>query len=331
MKKYLFYISQNYSFAILRPIQKLLIDRGDEVSWFFEGNAVNPDYLHEDERKLDTVKQIINWNPDAVLAPANKIPGFIPGLKVAVFHGFDPGKLDRHGQNDHFKIRACFDLYCTQGPSTTAPFKEKQKKLGYFNVIETGWSALDPLFSKPINKKTAKPTVLFCSTFSRRLSCAKQLYDCIARISRSGEWNWLVQFHPKMDPQVVQKYKDLQHEHLTFVETDNIIPLLQQGDVMLCDTSSVISMFIVQNKPVVTFKNINPGDYLLDIVDSEKLEQTLQYALTYPQSLLEKIHRHVLQLHPYTDGNSSTRVIQAVDDVMSGKYPVTRKKPLNLI
>ena len=91
MKKYLFYISQNYSFAILRPVQKLLWQRGDEVYWFFEGLAVNAEFLKPEEKRLKSIAQIKSLNPDAVLAPANKIPTFIPGLKVAVFHGFDAG------------------------------------------------------------------------------------------------------------------------------------------------------------------------------------------------------------------------------------------------
>ena len=42
MKKFLFYISQTYSFAIIRPIQEILLARGDEVRWFIEGNDVGP-------------------------------------------------------------------------------------------------------------------------------------------------------------------------------------------------------------------------------------------------------------------------------------------------
>ncbi len=331
MKKYLFYISQNYSFAILRPLQKLLKARGDQVRWFFEGHAVNREYLQADEQTLDSVGQARQFKPDVMIGTANSIPTFIPGLKVCVFHGFDAGKVKPSGEKSHFKIRGCYDLYCTQGPSTTGPFKKNQKKLGYFNVIETGWPALDPLFSPSAVQKNNKPTILFCSTFSKRLSCAAELYDTISKISRNGQWHWLVQFHPKMSPEVVQLYKNLQHEFLSFEETDNIIPLLQQADVMLCDTSSVISMFIVQEKPVVTFKNINPGPHLLDISDSRLLESTLRQALCRPEALMTQIHRHVEQLHPYRDGQSAQRVVRAIDDVLAGKYPLNKKKPLNII
>jgi len=134
MKKYLFYISQNYSFAILRPIQKLLNERGDIVRWFFEGDAVNKAYLFKQDRLLQNIHEVFKYKPDAVLAPANSIPSFLPGLKVAIFHGFDAGKLGRKGHNDHFKIRGCFDLYCTQGPSTTTVFKQKAVTQNYLRA-----------------------------------------------------------------------------------------------------------------------------------------------------------------------------------------------------
>ena len=331
-KKYLFYISQNYSFAILRPIQAVLRERGDEVCWFFEGHSANPAYLTTDERKLDSVEDVNAFNPDAVLVPANSVPTFIPGLKVAVFHGFDAGKLDSHGRNDHFKVRGCFDLYCTQGPSTTEPFKKLQQQYGFFNVIETGWSALDPLFEVDQQPSaSAKPTVLLCSTFSKRLSCARPLYDTVADISRSGRWNWLVQFHPKMDPDVIDLYRGIQGEHLQYVETDNVIPLLKQADIMVCDTSSVIPMFLVQNKPVVTLNNINPGPYLLDINDPALLEPSIEKALKRPASLMQQISDYIAQTHPYSDARSSRRVVAAIDDVLAGKFPLSRRKPLNLL
>ena len=231
-----------------------------------------------------------------------------------------------------FKIRGCFDLYCTQGPNTTQPFQALQKQYDYFNVIETGWSALDVLFENTTPKSPKhRPVILLCSTFSKRLSGAMPLFKIIEKISRTGQFDWIVQFHAKMDQNVVEKYKSIQHEHLTYIETDDVIPLLQKADVMVCDTSSVISMFVVQNKPVVTFRNISPEDYMLNIDDSSQLEEAIQYALNQPDSLMEKIALHVQQLHPYQDGESSQRVIQAIDDVLAGNFPVPGNKPSNFL
>ncbi len=332
MKKYLFYISQNYSFAILRPIQQILRARGDDVRWFFEGNDVNPGYLSQDEVLLDSVDQVKTYAADVTIATANSIPTFIPGLKVCVFHGFDAGKVKPNGEKSHFKIRGCFDLYCTQGPNTTGPFKANQQKYQFFNVIETGWSTLDALFkSTDQDKISNRPTILLCSTFSKRLSCAKALHASVKSLSQSGKWNWLVQFHPKMSPEVVEMYQAIQSEHLKYIQTDDVIPLLKQADVMVCDTSSVISMFLIQHKPVVTYNNIDPGPYLIDIADPELLEASIEKALSRPEALMREIQIFSDQTHPYQDGKSSERVVKAIDEVLAGKFPVARAKPWNLI
>ncbi len=327
-KHYLFYISQNYSYAILRPLQKEILARGDQVAWFLEGKEVNANFLTSDEHQLMSIKEVNSFKPVATFYPANIAPTFLPGINVAVFHGFDAGKVDKKGNNDHFKIRNCFDLYCTQGPSTTEPFLNLAEQQSHFKVTETGWCALDSLYS--VDKKTSedKPTILLCSTFSRKLSCALHLFETVKRLSQSNKWNWLVQFHPKMPAKIVEQYKSLQNENLSFVETDDVIPLLQKADVMVCDTSSVLLMFLLLGKPVVTFNNIAPKEYLLNINQVDLLEQTIEKALQKPPELMAHIETFVNETHPYDDGNSSGRVLSAVDEVLSGKLRLD-KKPID--
>ena len=331
LKHYLFYISQNYSYAILRPLQKLIQARGDKAAWFLEGKEVNPDYLNDSECHLKSIEQAVAFKPDAVFVPGNVVPSFIPGIKVGVFHGFNSGKLNRRGLEDHFNIRGCFDLYCTQGPNTTLPFIELAKEHQHFSVKETGWPALDPLFIEGDKAKHDRPIVLLCSTFSRALSCAPHLFETVKNLSATGKWQWLVQFHPKMPAALVDQYKSLESEHLSFIETDNVIPLLQQADVMVCDTSSVLMMFLMLNKPVVTFKNIQPKDYMLDISETDKLESSIEYALSYPQNLESKVQQFIKETHPNVDGLSSMRTLEATDQLIDGKNLPNKSKPLNLL
>lgn len=332
MKRFLFYISQDYSFAILRPLQRILIGRKDQVRWFFEGDNVTRGYLGEDENLIETVQQIFNYQPDVVIAPANDIPSFLPGLKVSVFHGFDVGKLDSSGNNDHFKIRGCFDLYCTQGPSTTGRFKELQDKYEYFNVIETGWPALDKLFEPEVRTASNdRPVIFLGSTFSKRLTQAKYLFPTIKKLSRSMNWKWIVSLHPKSSRVVIDMYRSIENDNLSYVETDDMIPILQEADIMVGDTSSALTMFIVQNKPVVTVNNINPQPYLINITNAEELKGAIEKALTYPLDVMEQIDKYNSDTHPYTDGKSSSRVVAAIDEVLAGRHPVKRKKPLNMV
>ncbi len=330
-KRYLFYISQNYSYAILRPLQRVILERGDDVMWFLEGKEVNPNYLLPNEKELMSIDEVKTFSPHVVFLPGNIVPSFIPGLKVAVFHGFNSGKLNRRGFEDHFNIRGCFDLYCTQGPNTTKRFQKLAKVHQHFSVKETGWPALDPLFDINEYGEFDKPTILMCSTFSKNLSCAPHLFEKIRQLSATGKWRWLIQFHPKMPQAIVEQYKGIQNEHLRFIETDNVIPILQQADVMLCDTSSVLMMFLMLSKPVVTFNNIAPKEYMINIDSVDRLEDSLNYALSFPNELQKKVAAFIADTHPYIDGRSSLRVLEACDELLAGDNVPIKAKPLNLL
>lgn len=332
-KRYLMYISQNYSYAILRPLQKFILSRGGEVRWFLEGSEVNPDYLFQEELRLSKASDVIAWQPDAVFVPGNVVPHFFPGIKVGVFHGFNSRK--RKNSKGHYDIRGFFDLYCTQGPDTTAGFKKRARKHGFFEVAETGWSNLDPMFtvvdSNPYVRTTdQRPTVLLCSTFTPELSCAETVFETIKQLSSQGEWRWLVQFHPKMDHKTVAKYKSIQGQNLTFIETDNVVPLLQAADVMLCDTSSILIMFLLLKRPVVTFRNRTPSEYLVNITETNKIEKALRYALSKPPKLMSSIEDYCNEVHPYCDGESSPRVVKATNALIESGIGHLKKKPLNI-
>ncbi|WP_237156980.1 CDP-glycerol--glycerophosphate glycerophosphotransferase [Photobacterium rosenbergii] len=335
-KRYLMYVAQNYSYAMLRPLQAAIIEQGGEVCWFIEGNEADPGYIKTEETLLTSVEAVKQWRPDAVFVPGNVVPSFIPGIKVGVFHGFNAGKLNRRGREDHFEIRGCFDLYCTQGPDTTERFELLAKEHGFFQVVQTGWPALDPLFSPVADNpylapQDNRPTVLMCSTFSRNLTCAPILYDKIKALVEKGKWRWLIQFHPKMDSAVVEQYKQLQSENLEFVETDNVLPLLQAADVMLCDTSSILLMFLLQRKPVVTFRNQSPADHLLNVTEIEQVEAALEQALMRPPSLMADIEQYCQTIHPYMDGQSSLRVLDATNQLVEDGRAGLKPKPLNLL
>ncbi|HIF9084616.1 TPA: UDP-N-acetylglucosamine 2-epimerase [Photobacterium damselae] len=335
-KRYLMYIAQNYSYAILRPLQEAILHRGGEVCWFLEGKEVDANFLLPNERRLNTIAEVKAWQPDAVFVPGNVVPRFVPGIKVGVFHGFDAGKMNRRGREDHYEIRGCFDLYCTQGPNTTLRFEQLAKEYGFFKVKQTGWPMMDPLFQPShdnpyLDKKDERPTILMCSTFSRNLTCAPHLIETIKRLSQSGKWRWLIQFHPKMDSAIVEQYKALQGPNLTFVETDNVIPLLQAADVMLCDTSSVLLMFLLQRKPVVTFRNQSPKPHLINIEQANLVEDALTQALTRPPELMAGIEQYCQMIHPYYDGKSSERVLAAADEMIESGLVGLKNKPLNMI
>ena len=168
-------------------------------------------------------------------------------------------------------------------------------------------------------------------TFSKKLSLAPKLYEQIKHFSLQGRWRILMQFHPKMPQEWVEKYKALNNENLTFIETDNVLPLLKAADVMLCDTSSVLLMFLLQRKPVVTFRNQNPMPHLHNIENSNDVESAIEYALSKPDSLMKEVEDYSEFIHPDQDGQSSKRVLNASNELIESGLGSLKRKPLNLI
>ena len=322
-KHYLLYGSERYALAILRPIQDAIRARGDEAAWFFDGPGAGD--LVAGERLLD-VEEVRRWNPLAVITSSNAVPHFFPGVKVETFHGFDAGKPR------HIYIRGFFDLYCTTGPRDTAQFQAIADRLGHFTVTETGWPKIDPFMQQiagPLPPVRTPPVILYHSTFSPSWSAAEALYEEVKRLSRSGEWRWIVTFHPKMDADTVAKYRALQNEHLRFADDDNILELFPQVDMMCSDTSSALNEFLLTRKPVVTFNNRRPGPQLIDIDDPAAFEPAIRRALSRPPELMAAIRDYADSIHPYRDGRSSERVLDAIDAFIAAGARNRRPKPLN--
>jgi CDP-glycerol glycerophosphotransferase (TagB/SpsB family) len=324
-KHYLLYGSERYALAILRPLQDAIRARGDEAAWFFDGPGGED--LVEGERWLRSTAEVRAFDPIAVLTPSNAVPHFFPGVKVEIFHGFDAGKPR------HIYIRGFFDLYCTTGPRDTAAFGEVAERLGHFSVRETGWPKLDPFAEafaggRPGPVRTP-PVILYHSTFSPSWSAAEILHDEVKRLSRDGRWRWIVTFHPKMNADTVARFKALQNEHLTFAENDNILELFPQVDMMCSDTSSALNEFLLTGKPVVTFKNRRPGPQLIDIDDPADFEPSIERALSRPAELMQAIRDYGQAIHPYHDGRSSERVLDAVEAFIAGGGRNRKRKPAN--
>lgn len=324
-KHYLFYGSERYTQAIMRPIDAAIKSRGDKVAWFFNGPGAED--LHSDDLQLTSIDDVIRWNPIAVITPNNMVPHFFPGVKVQTFHGFDAGKPR------HIYIRGFFDLYCTTGPKDTEQFVALANKLRHFHVVETGWPKLDYFFSQlPQNLPPVKspPIILYHSTFSPSWSAAEILYPEIKRLSETGEWKWVVTLHPKMNPETRSKFKALENDNLVFSDADNILELFTDADVMCSDTSSALSEFLLTRKPVVTFKNRRPGPQLIDIDNPADFEPAIRKALTRPTELMAAIKQFGAGIHPARDGKSAERILDAIDDFIAQGGKNTKSKPWNL-
>lgn len=325
---YLLFANVAYSLSILRPLQDAIRQREGKAAWFLHG--LDASLLNDNEKLLRTVDEVKQFNPKAIFIPGNWVPDFFPGAKVEIFHGFG---IEKKG---HFDIRGFFDLYCTHGPLTTQPFNKLARKYGFFHVIETGWPKIDYLFQyKPEKAWKAlnniqKPVILYAPTFSPSLCSAIPLKETIGSLAINGRYHWLVKFHPLMDQDVINTYRQLEGKHLQVVEDPDIIPYLYAADVMLTDTSSVVTEFLLLDKPVVTFRTKLPAPHIVDIRKSDDLEPALNKILQHPDELMKEAKKFIKEMHPYMDGRSGHRVLNAVDDFIAHFAAKLKPKPLNL-
>lgn len=337
MRKYLFFVNQPYSYSILRPLQEEIWKRGDEVAWFVAGCTAAP--LRPDEKHLKTVAEVMEYNAIATFVPGDWVPYFFPGIKVEVFHGMARNKRGHSSEDesDHYRIRGWFDLYCTHAERDTAKFRDLAEKHRHFSVAHTGWPKLDPLLSQPLQGQRVRadgesPVVFYASTFSRSVTSAPALVEKIGELARRGRWRFIVTLHPKMDPQIVEQYRNLASDNLRFVESDeDLLPILPEADVMLCDTSSIMFEFMFLDRPVVTYRTKMPGPYLIDVDDVGEVEAALSKAMEYPVELMEATRSLCNELHSFRDGRSSARVMDAVDHFIEVEHQTLRRKPLNLV
>ncbi|WP_299099586.1 CDP-glycerol glycerophosphotransferase family protein [uncultured Winogradskyella sp.] len=333
--KFLIYISYSYALPIGAPLEKEILKRGHSIMWFSDLNEGKVALETEGNTNvLSTIQDVVNYKPDIVLTATNDVPDFISGLKVQIFHGFLAQKRpSKKHIFSEFRIRGFFDLYCTQGPSTTSIFKQLERKYKHFKIIETGWSKVDPLFPIKKSKSTDKPQILIASTFTERLSLAfdDSVFNEVKRLTKTGKYSFAMVLHPKIPKDIVDKWKSLENENFTYYDTTNLIPIFQNSDILFADTTSAIQEFLLQKKPVVSYKHTFNHDYLIHVNDASKIEENFNYALSYPEALIEKIEPFINQLHPYFDGKSSKRVIDASITYLHEDKSQLKNKPLNLI
>ncbi|TXE16928.1 CDP-glycerol glycerophosphotransferase [Psychroserpens burtonensis] len=331
--KFLIYISYSYAVPIGNPLEKEIINRGDSVMWFSDLED-GKNALQHKSNQLHTIEEAVTYKPDIVFGATDDVPDFISGLKVQIFHGFFAQKRpESNNKFAHFRIRGFFDLYCTQGPSSTEGFLRKQREKLSFEVIETGWSKVDPLFplEKKIQKK--KPTILIASTFTKRLSLAfnTAVFNEVKRLSHLGIYNFKMVLHPKLPEVIKQKWQTLNGVNFQYINTTDLMPLFKTADILFADTTSAIQEFLLQKKPVVTFNHTFQHPYLIDVNTVKNIEESINEALKQPKELLKNIATFVAELHPYYDGNSSKRVIDNTIDFLHKDKSYLKSKPLNLI
>ena len=169
---------------------------------------------------------------------------------------------------------------------------------------------------------------MFASTFTERLSAAPHLFDAIAAEVARGDRYWLLTLHPKCSPALFGRYRALAGANAAFFETEQLVSAQRAADVLLADTTSVVSEFVVQRKPVVTFRNRAPKPHMIDFSEPAALPAMLARGFAPDPALLSAIADYADRIHPYRDGQSSQRVIAATQSLLAGELGPLRRRPL---
>jgi CDP-glycerol glycerophosphotransferase (TagB/SpsB family) len=307
-----------YSFGILEPVMQVLKEKNYEFIWFVR-TAILEKFPYQDQRFTSKIEDLVHFNSDAIFVPGNEVPHYLRGVKTQVFHGLAGEK------KGHFRIRNYFDLYLTQGPYFTRWFSKAANKHKDFSVVETGWPKLD-IYGKELHKYdsdklsllkkySAKKIILYAPTFSPSLTSAPHLLSQIEELALEKEYLIVIKFHDLMAKNLIDSYKKLSmsFKNVLFIEERNIIKYLLIADLMISDTSSVVYEFLLLDKPVITFKNNSLAinwDNLLSF--NGLVKSVVRNLLEDP--FKEQRLKVLKEYHPYTDGNSAKRMVEAVEE-----------------
>lgn len=331
--KFILFCQNAYAFGIMSPIRDELVKRGSEYLWFVSKKLVQTFPLVDDPH-TSSILDLQFYQSDVIFVPGNEVPYYLRGIKTQIFHGLAGEK------KGHFRIRHYFDLYLTQGPYFTNRFNELKEKHGNFDVIETGWPKLDSYGLHKTSYEAEKhellarhetdKILLYAPTFSPSLTSASALLDDIENLATHTGYLIMVKFHDLMSESLTKTYKALseKHQNIVFVEDKNIIKFLLLADLLISDTSSVIYEFLLLNKPVISFKTISKHIHWDNIKKKGELIKSVLANLNQDIFKKERLALNAMY-HPYNDGKSALRMIEAVEAYAS-KNKIPEQRALSL-
>jgi CDP-ribitol ribitolphosphotransferase len=333
MKAVLF-CANPYAFGILKPLHDELTTQGHDVLWYVPAAIASQFPFADAVTRVSTIREVYQFRSDAIFVPGNEVPHYLRGVKVQVFHGLAGEK------RGHFRIRQYFDLYLTQGPYFTREFVRLAGVYKNFEVVETGWCKLDTLFQhhaeykqerdRLLQQHGKKHLVLYAPTFSPSLTSAVSGMNDVLALADQQDIFLLIKFHDLMDPAVVMQYKEqaARRSNVTIVEERNILKPMIMADLMISDTSSVVYEFVLLNKPVITIRTTSSQITWCDVATSAELKAAFEKEIVNDTHRGQRIHT-IQEYHPYSDGKSSARMVEAVLQYIA-RHGVPERRLLNL-
>ena len=336
--KIVLFCENRYAIDILRPLADEALRQGGHVLLWYINTCKIKDFPSDDTTPWTaSMQEVYDFNPDAIYAPGNIVPYYLPGVKVQVFHGYAAEKKDQ------FRIRNYFDLYFTQGPYFTQEFKKLQARFKDFDVCETGWTKQDWIYQhihdfdeekqKLLQKYGKKQILLYAPTFSPRLTSLPFMKDELERLLMEHKEILLVmKFHPLTKSEWCDEYRQWATEHnenAIYIEASQNITCYQMiSDMMLSDTSSAVYEFLLLNRPVITLRSIAKDIYWENITEPKQLVAAYEHAF-YDTGSIQRRQWIIKNYDPHFDGHCCERMLDATADYI-GRHGIPTKRELNI-
>jgi CDP-glycerol glycerophosphotransferase (TagB/SpsB family) len=233
---------------------------------------------------------------------------------------------------------------------------DKFKKYGLDkieDIVDVGLPKLDRFFNgyfnageifRNLNLDSDRQTVLYAPSYK-----PTSIFDIGKEIVELGDtYNIVVKLHPYSwsgkyaSHEQHRFFEDLKKEHNNFLlvqpDMHDIMPFLFIADTMISDGSSVINEFLALGRCGIIYDmnesklKHTDGQQLLEdssstwlkdsfihIQSAVQIKDAIEEALNPSKARLEKIKKDKEYLFSYTDGKSSERVKNKVDEILSPK------------
>jgi len=104
------------------------------------------------------------------------------------------------------------------------------------------------------------------------------------------------------------------------------------SDMMITDTSSVAYEFLAFDRPLVTYRAIARKDKSLNIQNASDLSSAIEQSLNNPDEYSANRKKCLENIHLYSDGNSSNRILKEIEKILDNRLQNDLKqKPQNII
>ena len=262
-------------------------------------------------------------------------------LAVMVYHGIGLKQSYYRDIDDRINIRAVESMERLH----------ELKEQGHTNLVLTGFTKLDKLYTIPenepeqlkqkLNLNRNKKTILYAPSFyptsieklCPQLSVLSADYNIVIKLHGFSWEQKRYRYQSGLCSELAEKHDSIQ---LLPNETFDILPYYKIADVLISDISSTMFEFLPLNRPIIQaecfslrlkhrifrrrfwrkldIERMQNVDFAYKIVDSADVIGRVQFALQYPdamESLRQTAHNQYLYK---PDGMASARVVDAIEE-----------------